>query len=65
MIASNNSACGGDVASYLTGARTRFGPHFIDSQLKESDFVVKGITIGETVHVATNAATYPKNVVPR
>ncbi len=62
IIASNNSACGGDVAAYLTGARTRFGTHLIDPQLKESDFVVKRVSTGKTVRVAINAATYPKDV---
>jgi formylmethanofuran dehydrogenase subunit E len=62
MIASNNSACGGDIAAYLTGARTRFGTHLIDPKLKESDFVVKRISSGKTVRVVINAATYPHDV---
>jgi formylmethanofuran dehydrogenase subunit E len=62
MIASNNSACGGDLASYLTGARTRFGTHLIDPQLKESDFVVKRVSTGRAVRVVINAATYPHDV---
>jgi formylmethanofuran dehydrogenase subunit E len=41
-IASNNSACGGDVAAYLTGARARFGSHSIDK-----------MTGAERVHRAT------------
>lgn len=53
MIASNNSACGGDVAAYLTGARTRFGTHLIDPKLKESDFVVSRPAI-ESVDVTDN-----------
>jgi len=61
-IASNNSACGGDVAAYLTGARARFGSHLIDPALKESDFVVKRISTGKSVRVVINAATYPKDV---
>jgi formylmethanofuran dehydrogenase subunit E len=61
-IASNNSACGGDVAAYLTGARARFGSHLIDSQLKESDFVVQRLSTGKTVRVVINATTYPKEV---
>jgi len=62
MIASNNSACGGDVASYLTGARTRFATHLIDPKLKESDFVVKRVSTAKSVRVVINAATYPKDV---
>jgi len=61
-IASNNSACGGDVAAYLTGARTRFGSHLIDSKLRESDFVVQRISTGKAVRVVINADTYPKEV---
>ena len=61
-IASNNSACGGDVASYLTGARARFGSHLIDPGLKESDFVVQRVSTGKTVRAAINAATYPEDV---
>jgi len=61
-IASNNSACGGDVAAYLTGTRTRFGSHLIDPKLKESDFVVKRVSTGKTVRVVINAATYPQDV---
>lgn len=62
VIASNNSACGGDAAAYLTGARTRFGTHLIDPKLKESDFVVKRVSTGKTVRVVINAATYPQDV---
>ncbi len=61
-VASNNSACGGDVAAYLTGARTRFGSHLIDPALKESDFVVRRISTGKSVRVVINAATYPEDV---
>ena len=61
-IASNNSACGGDVASYLTGARARFGSHLIDPELKESDFVVQRVSTGKTVRAVINAATYPEDV---
>jgi hypothetical protein len=50
-IASNNSACGGDVAAYLTGARTRFGSHILDPELTESEFVVQEASTGITVRV--------------
>ncbi len=62
MVASNNSACGGDVAAYLTGARARFGSHHIDPELKASDFVVKRLSTGQTVRVVINEATYPREV---
>lgn len=62
VIASNNSACGGDVAAYLTGTRARFGSHLIDPALKESDFVVRRLSSGKTVRVVINRATYPNDV---
>lgn len=62
MLASNNSACGGDVAAYLTGTRARFGSHLIDPALKESDFVVRRVSSGKSVRVVINAATYPNDV---
>lgn len=61
-IASNNSACGGDVASYLTGARTRFGTHRIDPLLTESEFVVQQISTGKTVRVRVRPEAYPTDV---
>ena len=61
-IASNNSACGGDVAAYLTGARTRFGTHFIDPALTESEFVVQRASTGATVRVRIRPETYPVEV---
>ena len=62
VIAFNNSACGGDVAAYLSGTRARFGSHLIDPKLKESDFVVKRLSTGKTVRAVINAATYPHDV---
>jgi formylmethanofuran dehydrogenase subunit E len=61
-IASNNSACGGDVAAYLSGTRTRFGSHYVDPALKESEFLVQRLSTEETVRVGINAATYPHDV---
>lgn len=61
-IVSNNSACGGDVAAYLTGARARFNSHLIDNSLTESEFFVQQISTGRTVHVKLNPAVYPKEV---
>lgn len=61
-IVSNNSACGADVASYLTGARARFGSHAIDNALSESEFYVQQVSTGRTVHVKLNPAVYPKEV---
>lgn len=61
-IVSNNSACGADVASYLTGARARFGSHAIDNGLSESEFYIQQVSSGKTVHVKLNPAVYPKEV---
>jgi len=61
-IVSNNSACGGDVAAYLTGARLRFGSHHIDNLLTESEFIVRQVSTGRTVHVKLNPAVYPTEV---
>lgn len=59
---SNNSACGGDVLCYLTGARLRFNSHHIDLSLKESEFIVQQISTGKTVYVKLNPAVYPAEV---
>lgn len=61
-IVSNNSACGGDVAAYLTGSRARFNSHVIDNSLTESEFFVRQVSTGRTVHVKLNPAVYPKEV---
>ncbi|HEX9593732.1 MAG TPA: formylmethanofuran dehydrogenase subunit E family protein [bacterium] len=61
-IASNNSACGGDVAAYLTGARARFGSHSIDKRLGPSEFIVQQVSTGKTVRVRVNQSTYPTKV---
>lgn len=61
-IVSNNSACGGDVAVYLTGARLRFASHHIDNSLTESEFIVQMVSSGKTVHVKLNPAVYPNEV---
>jgi formylmethanofuran dehydrogenase subunit E len=61
-IASSNSACGGDVAAYLTGARARFGSHLIDPKLTESEFVVQQVSTGKTVRVRVRPEAYPTNV---
>ncbi len=61
-IASNNSACGGDVASYLTGARVRYNAHSIDDDLGESEFVVQQVSTGKTVRVRVKPEKYPTEV---
>ncbi len=61
-IISNNSACGGDVAAYLTGARARFGSHVIDLTLRGGEFIVRRMSTGETVHVHMHPDVYPSEV---
>ena len=61
-IVSNNSACGGDVAAYLSGARLRFASHHIDNSLTESEFIVGIVSSGKTVHAKLNPAVYPNEV---
>ena len=61
-IVSNNSACGGDVAAYLTGARLRFSSHHIDNNLTESEFYVQKVSNGETIHVKLHPKVYPTEV---
>jgi hypothetical protein len=61
-IVSNNSACGGDVAAYLTGARLRFASHHIDNTLKESEFIIQKVSTGETVRVRVKPEAYPTEV---
>ena len=62
LILSNNSACGGDVAAYLTGGRARFNSHIINNTLTESEFYVQQVSTGRTVHVKLNPSVYPKEV---
>jgi formylmethanofuran dehydrogenase subunit E len=62
LVVSNNSACGGDVAAYLTGTRTRFNSHVIDNSLTESEFYVQQVSTGKTIHVKLDPAVYPKEV---
>ncbi len=61
-IISNNSACGGDVAAYLTGARTRFGSHIIHPSLQGGEFIVRRVSSGQVVHVRMRPEVYPKEV---
>ena len=61
-VASNNSACGADVADYLTGARTRFGSHLLDRTLGASEYVVERLSTKNSVRVSINQQTYPVEV---
>jgi acetolactate decarboxylase len=61
-IVSNNSACGGDVATYLTGSRARFGSHSIDLTLSGGEFIVRRVFSGDTVHVSLRPEVHPHEV---
>jgi len=61
-IVSSNSACGGDVAAYLTGARTRFNTHRIDNALAGGEFYVRRASTSEVVHVSLRDEAYPHEV---
>jgi len=61
-VVSNNSACGGDVAAYLTGAKLRFASHHVDNSLTESEFIVQRVSTGKMVHVKLNPDIYPTEV---
>jgi hypothetical protein len=62
LIKFHGHFCGGDGASYLTGACLRFGSHHIDNFLKESEFIVQKVSTGKAVHVKLNPAVYPVKV---
>ncbi len=61
-IVSNNSACGGDVAAYLSGARARFGSHVIDLSLSGGEFIVRRVSTVDTAHVSLRPEVYPHEV---
>ena len=61
-VASNSSACGADIAGYLTGARTRFGNHLLDRTLGASEYVVERLSTKNSVRVSINPRTYPVEV---
>ncbi len=61
-IVGNNSACGGDVAAYLTGARVRFGLQIIDLSLEGGEFYLRRVSTGEIVHVHLRDEVYPHEV---
>lgn len=61
-VAAKNSACGGDVAAYLTGARTHFGTYLIDQSLTASEFVVQQVSTGRSVRVRVRPEAYPTEV---
>ena len=61
-IIGNNSACGGDTAAYLTGARLQFGSQNIDLALNGGEFYIRRISTGQTVHVYLRDGVYPQEL---
>jgi formylmethanofuran dehydrogenase subunit E len=61
-IVSNNSACGGDVAEYLSGARHRYKSHYIDYSLGGDAVIVQRVSSGKTVKVMIKKEAFPKDV---
>lgn len=61
-VVSNNSACGGDVAEYLSGARHRYKSHFIDYSLGGDAVIVHRVSTRKTVKVSLKKEAFPKGV---
>ncbi len=61
-IISNNSACGGDVLEYLSGARFRFNSHCIDKTLTGDSIIIHRISTGRTIQVSLNKKYFPSQV---
>lgn len=61
-VVSNNPACGGDVAEYLSGARHRYKSHYIDYSLGGDAVIVHRISTGKTVKVSLKKEAYSKGV---
>lgn len=57
----NNSPCFGDVASYLTGGRIRFGTQKIEPD-RGISFVLHRFTTGETIEVALRHGVFPDDL---
>ena len=61
-IAAKNSACGIDVAIYLTGARVRYGSCRLTNTFKPSEYVIRQVSTGKTVHVKVKPEVIPTRV---
>lgn len=59
---SRNSPCLGDAASYLTGARVRFGTQDVRNQ-EGVWYIVQRISTGETVEVKEEAGFFNKDII--
>lgn len=60
-VVSKNSPCLGDVASYLTGGRARFGTHRLDDLLGVG-FIVREFSSGATWKVQEDAGFFPRMI---
>ncbi len=61
-VVSKNSPCLGDVAAYLTGARTRFGTHLLDNSLGVG-FQLQRLSSGESWEVREEAGFFPQAII--
>lgn len=61
LAAVNGSACYGDVAAYLTGARVRYGTLVVDASLGD-EWVLARRSTGQTVKVAVRAGLRPPDL---
>ncbi len=57
----NGSACYGDVAAYLTGARHRFGSLVVDPKLGD-EWILHRVSTGATVRVRLRSGIKPKEL---
>ncbi len=57
----NGSACYGDVAAYLTGARHRFGSLVVDPKLGD-EWIVHRVSTGATVRVRLRSGIKPEEL---
>lgn len=61
-IKSRNSPCLGDAASYLTGARVRFGTQDVMPQ-QGVYYIIQKISSGETIEVSEEPEFFPEEIV--
>lgn len=61
-VISRNSPCIGDAASYLTGARIRFGTQDVDS-IPGVWYIIQRISNGQTVKVVEDEAFFPDKIL--
>ncbi len=57
----NNSPCYGDVTSYLTGARIRFGTQKIDPNMK-NEWIVQRVSTDETIRIRLREGVFPLEI---